>query len=74
MRMTAKSKRILEAIPFDKWVKASDMEEKTGLSSHEIGAIISQDLSSKLVDRRHTRELNRGHYEYMRRIGDQGGK
>jgi len=67
----SKVDRILEATPADEWVKAADVEEKTGLSAHSVGALIAYHLLNELVDRRHTRKYERGHYEYrrLRRIG-----
>lgn len=68
----SKIRKILEAIPDDSWVKASDVEEKTGISAHSVGAIISQHLLYELVERRSVRLNGGGCYEYrrLRRIGD----
>jgi len=55
-----------KAIPADEWVKASDVEEKTGLSAHSVGALITYHLLNELVDMRHTRKYEGGHYEYRR--------
>lgn len=62
-----KLERILEAIPTDDWVTASDVEAKTGISAHSVGAFISQRLNT-YVERRFTRFQTGGCYEYRRRI------
>jgi len=58
--------RILEAIPDDDWVRASDMEEKTGLSAYKIGGIISMYLLYDVVERRPVRGNGGSCYEYRR--------
>ncbi len=69
----SKVRRILEAIPVDGWVKASDLEEKTGISAHSVGALVNHYLVSKFVERRKTQRTRGGgdFYEYrlLRRIG-----
>ncbi len=63
-RKGSKVGKILEAIPDDSWVKASDMEEKTGFSAYEIGGIISEYLLYEVVERRLV-HINGGNcYEY----------
>ncbi|HUW46782.1 MAG TPA: hypothetical protein VMW50_13415 [Dehalococcoidia bacterium] len=57
---------VLEAIPDDSWVKASDIEKKTDLSVHEIGGIISQNLLHVFVERRKTSINGGAFYEYRR--------
>ena len=39
----------VEAIPADGWVKAADVEEKTGLSAHSVGALyqLHNEISKK---------------------------
>ena len=63
-RKGAKVRRILEAIPDDGWVRASDMEEKTGLSAYEIGGIITMYLLYDVVERRPVRVNGGSCYEY----------
>ena len=63
-RKESKVGRILEAIPDDSWVKASDVEEKTGLSAYEIGGIISECLLYDVVERRSVRVNGGDCYEY----------
>ncbi len=59
-----KVRRIREAIPDDGWVRASDIEEKTGISSRSVSGIISEHLLYDFVERRSVR-LNGGDcYEY----------
>ena len=63
-RKGPKVMRILEAIPEDSWIRASDMKEKTGLNSHEIGCIISEYLLYDFVERRPVRVNGGSCYEY----------
>jgi len=63
-RKRSKVGRILEAIPENSWVKASDVEEKTGLNAHEIGGIISEHLLYDVVERRPVRVNGGSCYEY----------
>jgi len=65
-RKGSKVVKILEAIPDDGWFRASDMEEKTGLSVYEIGGIISEHLLYDVVERRSVRVNGGSCYEYRR--------
>ncbi|GAH71608.1 unnamed protein product [marine sediment metagenome] len=68
----SKSRRILKAIPVDGWVNASDIEEKTGISTHTVGAFISHYLNTSVEKRKTQRTYGGGDvYEYrrLRRIG-----
>ena len=56
--------RILEVIPDDRWVKASEIGEKTGISAHIVGGIISQHLLYDIVERRSVRVNGGSCYEY----------
>ena len=60
----SKVERILEAIPDDSWVKASYIEEKTGIGVHSVSPIISQHLLYKFVERRSVRVNGGSCYEY----------
>jgi len=60
----SKARRILEAIPDDGWVKASDIKEKTGIGAQKIGGIISQQLLYDTVERRPVRAYGGSCYEY----------
>lgn len=62
----SKIRTILEAIPDDGWVKASYIEEKTGISAHRIGAFISHHMLNAVVERRPVRLNGGGCYEYKR--------
>ena len=68
-------RKVLEVIPNDNWVKASDIEKKTDLSVHEIGGIISHNLLYVFVERRKTSINGGAFYEYrrFRRLRDNGG-
>ncbi len=62
-----KIRKILEAIPDDSWIKASDVEERTGICAHSVGLLVKYYLASKFVERR--KKIIRGEgefYEYRR--------
>jgi hypothetical protein len=46
-------KRILEATPRDEWVSANEIAEKTGLTTHAVGAIIGFNLLQYIERKRH---------------------
>ena len=56
--------RILEEIPEDSWVRASDIEEKTGISARSVSGIISEYLLYAVVERRSVRVNGGSSYEY----------
>ncbi len=60
----SKVRRILEAIPEDSWVKASYIEEKTGISARSVSGIISEYLLYVVVERRSVRVNGGSSYEY----------
>ena len=60
----SKVERILKVIPDDHWVRASDIEEKTGINAQKIGGFISEHLLYVFVERRKTRMSGGGCYEY----------
>ena len=70
----SKIRRILAAIPIDEWVKASDLEDQTGVSAHSVGALISKHLLYVVVERRKISKRGGALYEYrrLRRIGASG--
>ncbi|GAH10800.1 unnamed protein product, partial [marine sediment metagenome] len=41
-RKGSKADRILEEIPDDSWIKASDIEEKTDIRARSVSGIISE--------------------------------
>uniref|UniRef100_A0A6M3LWX7 Uncharacterized protein n=1 Tax=viral metagenome TaxID=1070528 RepID=A0A6M3LWX7_9ZZZZ len=65
-------RKILEAIPDDNWIKASDIAKKIDLSVHEIGGFISHNLLFEFVERRKTSINGGAFYEYrsFRRLRD----
>lgn len=44
--------RILEAIPYNKWVSAAEISTVVGVSPHVVGALIGSHLLSMYVERR----------------------
>jgi len=60
----SKVRRILEAIPEDSWVKASYIEEKTGIRARSVSGIISEHLLYAVVERRSVRVNGGSCYEY----------
>jgi len=58
---------ILEAIPFDEWISASEIAEKTGLSPQAVGIIIQKNLLPVYVERRQGDLSPNYVYEYKRR-------
>ena len=63
-RKESKVRRILEAIPEDSWVRASDIEEKTGIGARIVSGIISKQLLYDVVERRSVRVNGGSCYEY----------
>ena len=45
-------KNILEAIPFDDWVSASDISRRTGIRPQSVGIIIRNNLLNIHVERK----------------------
>lgn len=70
----SKIMKIRDAIPDDSWVKASDIEEKTGIGARSVGGIISEYLLYAVVERRSVRVNGGSCYEYrcFRRLGNSG--
>lgn len=44
------AERILEAIPYEEWVTASEVAAETGISSHVVDTLISQRLLNVHVE------------------------
>lgn len=63
-RKGSKIDRILEAIPDDGWVRASDIEEKTGIRKRSVSGIISEHLLHDFIERRPVRVTGANCYEY----------
>lgn len=59
-------KMILDTIPYDEWIFASDIAEKLELSSSVVACVISRDLLNVYVERKNIWH-NRGNvYSYRR--------
>ena len=66
------AERILDAIPYDKWVTSAEVATETGISSHRVGALIGQRLLAVYVERR--QELHKSKHYLYRRIAPRPGK
>jgi len=62
------SNRILDAIPYDEWVTASEISSKSGIGSHKLALIISERLLNVDVERRKPTTSERGKFYEYRRI------
>ena len=60
------AERILDAIPYDKWVTSAEVAAETGISSRRVGALIGQHLLTVDVERRPSKRWKGGHYLYRR--------
>jgi len=60
---------ILDALPYDEWVTASEISSKIGAGSHKIALIIKQRLLNVDVERRKPTIRERGKFYEYRRIG-----
>jgi len=63
--MNEKERLILEATPRDEWVRASEIAEKTGLTTKAVGTIIGYNLLQYIERKRQTDSGNR-FYLYKR--------
>ncbi len=63
-RKGSKVRRILDAIPDDGWVRASDIEKMTGIRKRSVSAIISEHLLHEFIERRPVRVTGANCYEY----------
>ena len=54
MKIHSKSRAniVLEAIPYDEWVSASDIATKVDFNSHVVGQIIANRLINIFIDRK----------------------
>ena len=64
--MTEKVKKILDVIPYDRWVSAAEIAAETGISSSSVGALIGRDLLIVYVECRSMRSSERGAHFYRR--------
>lgn len=62
------SNRILDAIPYDEWVTASEISSKSGIGSIKLALIISERLLNVDVERRKPTTSERGKFYEYRRI------
>ena len=46
-----RKRKILEAIPFDDWISSAKIAEKTGMSPHVVGIIISNSMIPVFVEK-----------------------
>ena len=60
-------KMILDTIPYDEWILASDISEKLELGSSVVARIISRELLNVYVERKNTWN-NRGNVYIYRRL------
>jgi len=56
---------ILEATPSDEWVRANEIAEKTGLTTHAVGALIGFSLL-QYIERKRTPDTRFKSYLYKR--------
>jgi len=59
-------KMILDTIPYDEWILASDIAEKLELRSSVVACIISRDLLNVEVERKNIWNNRRNVYIYRR--------
>ena len=65
---TGRRKRlVLEAIPFDEWINAGEIAEKTGLNPQAVGIIISRNLFPVHVERKASEVTKPTTFIYKRR-------
>jgi len=50
-----KVEKVLEAVPYNRWVSAAEIAAETGIDSHKVGALIGLRLLNVYVKRRPTR-------------------
>lgn len=53
-KLGLKTEKILYAIPFNTWITASEISDKTGLSSKTVGQLISNQLINTHVTKKKT--------------------
>jgi hypothetical protein len=61
-----KVEKILEAIPYDRWVSAAEIAAETRISDRRIAALIRENLLGADVEQRPTGRLGRSFYLYKR--------
>jgi len=58
-KATSKERLILEATPRDKWVRANEIADNTGLASQAVGSIIGYNLLQYIERKKFTDSSNR---------------
>lgn len=61
-------KMILDTIPYDEWILASDIAKKLELESSVVARIISRDLLNVDVERKNMKNKYRGNTYIYRRL------
>ena len=64
--MSERVMKILEAIPYDRWVSAAEIAAETGISERRVSALIISDLLIAYVERKPIRPDKRERYLYRR--------
>jgi hypothetical protein len=68
--MSEKTEKVLDAVPYDRWVSAAEISAETGISSREVSALISRDLLNVYVEWRPTWPSGGRHlYRHLHRVG-----
>jgi len=57
---------VLELIPYDRWVGASEISMRTGISSHKVSGIIKSRLLNKFVERTQVKTKYGRNFQYRR--------
>lgn len=69
VKSSEKTKKILETIPYDRWVSAAEIAAETGISSRKVSALISRDLLNVYVEWRPTLPSGGRHlYRHLRYV------
>ena len=61
-----RARTVLKRIPYDRWVGASEISVKTGISSHKVSGIIKSHLLYKFVERSQVRTEYGKSFKYRR--------
>jgi hypothetical protein len=71
VKTSEKTKKVLDAVPYDRWVSAAEIAAETGISSRKVSALISRDLLNVYVEWRPTWPSGCSFYLYRRlhRVG-----
>jgi hypothetical protein len=61
-----KVEKVLETIPYNRWVSAAEIAAETGIDSRKVGVLIGLRLLNVYVKRRPTRPSGGGRHLYRR--------